>query len=113
MPATRTAAATTPRPQNPSAKRKRPGSRSARPKPGTFGPRRAFLARKRIRPKRRPAMARAARSLAIVTGASTGIGLELARLCVENGFDIVAAADDPKLDQAAQELRKDGASVTT
>jgi len=58
-------------------------------------------------------MARAARSLAIVTGASTGIGLELARLCVENGFDIVAAADDPKLDQAAQELRKDGASVTT
>jgi NAD(P)-dependent dehydrogenase (short-subunit alcohol dehydrogenase family) len=41
------------------------------------------------------AMARAARSLAIVTGASSGIGFELARCCIENGFDIVAAADDP------------------
>lgn len=58
-------------------------------------------------------MARAARSLAIVTGASTGIGFELARCCIENGFDIVAAADDPKLEQSAQELRKNGASVTT
>ncbi|MFL5260618.1 MAG: SDR family NAD(P)-dependent oxidoreductase [Hyphomicrobiales bacterium] len=58
-------------------------------------------------------MARAARSLAIVTGASSGIGFELARCCIENGFDIVAAADDPKLEQSAQELRKNGASVTT
>src|SRR4051812_4476368 len=34
-----------------------------------------------------------ARRLAIVTGASTGIGYELARHCAENGFDVIVAAD--------------------
>ena len=32
----------------------------------------------------------AGRSLAVVTGASTGIGLELARLCATNGFTFIA-----------------------
>ena len=36
------------------------------------------------------------RPLAVVTGASSGIGYELARLCAENGFDLVIAADRPR-----------------
>lgn len=35
------------------------------------------------------------RPLAIVTGASSGIGLELARLCAEHGHDLIVAADRP------------------
>ncbi|MBY6261083.1 SDR family NAD(P)-dependent oxidoreductase [Azospirillum sp. 412522] len=59
-------------------------------------------------------MARAANTqLAIVTGASSGIGLELARNCAGNGFDLVIAADDPAIEQAALELRKLGAAVET
>jgi len=33
------------------------------------------------------------RPLAVVTGASSGIGLELAKLCAKNGYDLVVAAD--------------------
>jgi uncharacterized protein len=33
------------------------------------------------------------RKLAVVTGASTGIGLELARECVKNEFDLLIAAN--------------------
>ena len=59
-------------------------------------------------------MARAANmQLAVVTGASSGIGLELARQCAGNGFDLVIAADDPAIEQAAGELRKLGAAVET
>jgi NAD(P)-dependent dehydrogenase (short-subunit alcohol dehydrogenase family) len=36
------------------------------------------------------------RPFAIVTGASSGIGFELAKQCLENGFDIVIAADEPE-----------------
>jgi uncharacterized protein len=50
------------------------------------------------------------RPLAVVTGASSGIGYELARLCAENGFDLVVAADRP-LAEAAQALRGLGAQV--
>jgi short-subunit dehydrogenase len=52
-----------------------------------------------------------ARPLAIVTGASSGIGYELAKCAVEQGFDLVIAADRPELDVVAQELRDMGASV--
>ena len=38
------------------------------------------------------------RHLAVVTGASSGIGYELALLCARNGFDIVVAADDPDIE---------------
>jgi short-subunit dehydrogenase len=48
------------------------------------------------------------RKLAVVTGASTGIGLELARLCAENHFDLVIAADEPLIENAARELRSSG-----
>ncbi|MBB3936112.1 SDR family NAD(P)-dependent oxidoreductase [Aureimonas phyllosphaerae] len=51
------------------------------------------------------------RPLAVVTGASTGIGLELARLCARNGFDLVVAADEPQIRNAAEELRALGARV--
>jgi short-subunit dehydrogenase len=57
------------------------------------------------------AMSAASRPFAIVTGASTGIGLELARLCAANGFDLLVAADEPEIQAAAEELRKDGGKV--
>lgn len=52
-----------------------------------------------------------ARPLAIVTGASAGIGYELARICAENGFDLIIAADQPKIQDAARDLRSLGAAV--
>jgi short-subunit dehydrogenase len=45
---------------------------------------------------------------AVVTGASTGIGLELARCCVREGFDVLIAADEPEIERAATELRAEG-----
>jgi short-subunit dehydrogenase len=46
------------------------------------------------------------RPLAVVTGASSGIGLELMRLCAESGHDLVVAADRPLREtvRLAQEL---------
>ena len=56
-------------------------------------------------------MATAARSLALVTGASSGIGFELAKHCAENGFDLVVCADEPTIQIAAQTFRDLGAMV--
>jgi uncharacterized protein len=56
-------------------------------------------------------MASSNRPLAIVTGASAGIGYELARLCAENGFDLVIAADQSKIKQAAQDFQRLGGEV--
>jgi len=53
------------------------------------------------------------RPLAVVTGASSGIGRELAALCAQNGFDLVIAADDSALEDAATALRAHGARVDT
>lgn len=53
------------------------------------------------------------RQLAVVTGASSGIGYELAVLCAQNGFDLVIAADDPAITDAAEVLRPMGAGVET
>src|SRR6185437_2557751 len=50
------------------------------------------------------------RPLAVVTGASSGIGYELARECASNGFDLVIAADR-SLSQAALECKSFGAEV--
>jgi short-subunit dehydrogenase len=55
----------------------------------------------------------AQRSLAVVTGASSGIGYQLAKQCIENDFDLVIAADKPELEEAAETLRALGAKVTT
>ena len=52
------------------------------------------------------------RNLAVVTGASSGIGLELARLAADNAYDLVIAADD-SLDAVADELRGSGSEVET
>ena len=52
-----------------------------------------------------------ARQFAIVTGASTGIGYELAKECLNNGFDLLIAADEPEIEQAAIKLRQGGANV--
>jgi short-subunit dehydrogenase len=51
------------------------------------------------------------RPLAIVTGASSGIGYELAKCCAEHGFDLLIAADQPTIHHAAQEFRTLGAAV--
>ncbi len=51
------------------------------------------------------------RPLAVVTGASSGIGFELAKLCAEHGFNLVIAADDPKLESATEALRSIGVTV--
>jgi uncharacterized protein len=45
---------------------------------------------------------------AIVTGASSGIGTALARECLDNGFDVLIAADEPAIEQAAAGLRRHG-----
>jgi uncharacterized protein len=52
------------------------------------------------------------RKLALVTGASSGIGLELARELAGRGYDLIVAAEDDELDPAADELRAEGADVT-
>jgi len=53
------------------------------------------------------------RRLAVVTGASSGIGYELARLCAQNGYDLVIAADAPEITTAAGALETLGAHVET
>jgi short-subunit dehydrogenase len=50
--------------------------------------------------------------LALVTGASSGIGYELAQQFAHNGFDLIVAAEDAELDRAARDLREAGATVT-
>ena len=52
------------------------------------------------------------RRFAVVTGASSGIGFEIAQECARNGFDLLIAADRP-LREAAEALRKSAASIET
>ena len=49
---------------------------------------------------------------AVVTGASSGIGKELAKLCLSEGFEVLIAADEAQVHQAAAELDGTGARVT-
>jgi len=53
-------------------------------------------------------MDRAVQPFAIVTGASSGIGFALARECLDHGFDLLIAADEPAIEQAAADLRSHG-----
>jgi short-subunit dehydrogenase len=47
-------------------------------------------------------------NLAVVTGASSGIGLELARLFAADGYDLVVVADEPEIVNVAAELSATG-----
>ena len=51
------------------------------------------------------------RPLAVITGASTGIGYELAKCCAQEGFDLLIAADEPEIENAATTLRELGINV--
>jgi short-subunit dehydrogenase len=51
------------------------------------------------------------RAFAVVTGASTGIGLALAIRCAKEGYDLLIAADEPAIEDAAAALRELGAEV--
>ncbi|WP_433366521.1 SDR family NAD(P)-dependent oxidoreductase [Actinoplanes sp. CA-142083] len=53
-------------------------------------------------------MTTSTREFAVVTGASSGIGFELARQFAEHGYDLLIAAEDAAIDQAAADLRRDG-----
>jgi uncharacterized protein len=52
------------------------------------------------------------RPVALVTGASSGIGLELAREFARHDFDLIVNSEDDGLDRAADELRAEGVVVT-
>jgi short-subunit dehydrogenase len=56
-------------------------------------------------------MTRNAGKLAIITGASSGIGYELARCCAQDGFDLLIAADEPEIHQAAEDFKNLGVQV--
>jgi short-subunit dehydrogenase len=51
------------------------------------------------------------RPFAIVTGASAGIGYELAKCCAEHSFDLLIAADQPSINDAAQDFHALGVAV--
>jgi short-subunit dehydrogenase len=51
------------------------------------------------------------RQLAVVTGASSGIGLELARQFAEHDFDLILAAEDDAVHTAASELGAEAVQV--
>ena len=56
-------------------------------------------------------MSTAQRPLAVVTGASSGIGYELARQCAAHDFDLSVAADEVAIHRAAEALRQEGVAV--
>jgi uncharacterized protein len=51
------------------------------------------------------------RQLAVVTGASSGIGFELAKVFAEEGFDMLIAAEDAELMTALEQLKASGVNV--
>ena len=53
-----------------------------------------------------------ANQLAFVTGASAGIGYNLAKVLAERKYDLVITAEQEKLSQAADDFRAHGVSVT-
>ncbi len=56
-------------------------------------------------------MATLAKPLAVVTGASSGIGFELAKQFAENGYDLIIVAEDYGIEEAGRKLSSLGANV--
>ncbi|HEU4908308.1 MAG TPA: SDR family NAD(P)-dependent oxidoreductase [Propionibacteriaceae bacterium] len=52
------------------------------------------------------------RKFAVITGASSGIGFEFARVCAAEAFDVLVVAEQG-VEEAAERLRAEGAAVTT
>jgi short-subunit dehydrogenase len=53
-----------------------------------------------------------ANQLAVVTGASSGIGYNLAKVFAENGFDLVIASHGERLEKAEADFKAMGVQVT-
>jgi short-subunit dehydrogenase len=51
------------------------------------------------------------RQFAVITGASKGIGYELARVFAQNGYDLLVTADSEQIEDAGRELRLLGVRV--
>ncbi|NIJ17962.1 SDR family NAD(P)-dependent oxidoreductase [Sphingobium vermicomposti] len=53
----------------------------------------------------------ASSKFAIITGASTGIGFELAHLAARDGYDLLVVADEPLIEASATDFRRHGVMV--
>ena len=53
------------------------------------------------------------RPLAVVTGASSGIGYELAKQFAQNGFDLLVTGTDSSINEAAEDFLRLGVKVET
>ena len=53
-----------------------------------------------------------AKGLAVVTGASSGIGFELGRVLAEEGYDLIVCSAGGRLEGAVEEFRSAGVQVT-
>ena len=56
-------------------------------------------------------MLEGANKLAVITGASTGIGFELAKIAAIKQYDLIVVADEAEIEQAADRLRREGGKV--
>ena len=61
--------------------------------------------------RKEAAMEASERQFAVVTGASSGIGYELAKVLAENGYDLLINAEDAELAEAETDLRQSGVEV--